>query len=382
MTRPILLDRAVWLAFTLAFVAQVGGKAYPTNWDALAYAALVADAGGASPDEARRAAYEGIERTDPTSAALVDRSDYTRAVASDPEAFRQQLGFYRARVLYVGAAGVLVRAGVPPYRALAALNALALAALSVLLLVAFRTCVPRVAGTLSVVVLLAAGSQATASLGTPDALVGALVVAGGLAVVTDRLGAAFAVLALAALARPDALLVGAALLGAGAWTDRDRMPWVAAAAGVVGVGLVAQWGGGGHGWATVFHHTFVEKLARPAEAVSEVGLGLYTSAALGGVRTAVVTGSALLLTVAATLATILQSSTPRVRAVALALLGGALAHAAVLPLGLGRFYLGPAALALVLLIGEVAVGRQEFGAETRADGDPAASPPPPTARTS
>ena len=337
--------------FTVLLVVQAGHRSYPTNWDALAYAVLAEEAAGASFEASWLRAYAGLNEADPTSAALRRESAYRQTVATDSGAFRQQLPFYRSRVLYVEAAGTLVRLGVAPYRALAVLNALAVAALAVLLLLMLQRTVGVAAGTLAVLLLFVTGVQGTAALFTPDVLVAALVVAGGLAIYQRRLMLAAVAFGLAALARPDALLIGAILLTLPMVNGQgQRWRWIGAAGAVALLGVLAQVLTGGYGWATVFHHTFIAHLVHPADILVSVGAGDYVDALVRGLRYALGSGGALVITEVGTVAVVLLTNERAVRLLALAVGGAALLHLVLFPAGLARFYVGHALLTGILLV--------------------------------
>lgn len=349
LLRASLVDRALWLAFLLALVVQAGHRTYPTNWDALAYAALALEAAGAAPADAWRRAYADVERRDPASAALLDGDAYRETVAAEAEAFRQQLPFYRSRVLYRAASAVLVRAGVAPYRALAVLNAVALAGLAVVVLLALRPTVPLAAGLLTVLVLLASGISQAATLLTPDLLTAALVVGGAVALWRNLLAVAVGMFVLAALTRPDALLIGAALLAAETWADAPhRWKGVAGAGAVIAAGLGAQVVSGGYGWSLVFQHTFFGHLTHPAEAAPVIGVADYAREVVDGMRYTLVSGSALGIALCGVGIVGLVATRHRARAAALG--GAAVAHFLVFPAGLGRLYLAHAILAFVLVM--------------------------------
>ena len=152
-----VLDRTLWLLVTLALVIQTGRREHVRvgNWDALPYAALAIEAAGASRAEARVQAYRALEHSsDDAVAALRYGNAYKAAATDDAAVFDAQLPFYRARMVYVQAAGLLVRVGVRPYRALAVLNALGIALIALTLLVWIRHWLPEAAGSLATLLIL------------------------------------------------------------------------------------------------------------------------------------------------------------------------------------------------------------------------------------
>ncbi|MFH1057713.1 MAG: hypothetical protein V1797_03405 [Pseudomonadota bacterium] len=110
--------RSAWLflALYLALCLWLGwrGLHRPAhNWDLLAYMALVLEQDGLDPAAIHQRVYEEIQAT-PRHEALTgeqDQEEYRRRVAADPEALRQQLGFYRFKWLYNQLNWLAYRAG-------------------------------------------------------------------------------------------------------------------------------------------------------------------------------------------------------------------------------------------------------------------------------
>lgn len=260
---------ALQFALLLALVAVNLHWARPHyNWDVLAYVAVslrMADASDvAAHEQAYRLVREAVPGRDYTS--LSDGDDYRRTTARDPEAFTQQLPFYSVKPAYPLLIAALTRAGVDPVRASVMISRAGYVAIAIILLIWIRSFLPplpAIAGTW--VIMGLPFMLDLARLSTPDSLSTAFVFAAlWLLIRKGRLRTSMAVLLLAITVRPDNLLWLLAVAGYGAIHLRDWRASVAfVPAGALCYAVVAAWSGN-LGWATLFHHSFVERLAYPA----------------------------------------------------------------------------------------------------------------------
>lgn len=266
------------LALYAAFLLLQATLSPRWQWDVLAYVGCALESRARDPVHLAEWTYAEVRAAvgDECFAELREGLPYRREVAGDPESFRQQLGFYRGRVLFVGAMRALGALGVAPAKAAVAVSALA-AVLCALLL--FRWLSPAIGGPAAAIATCllgnAAGLPAVAASPTPDALAAALVLAGLLALFDrGRPWLAWTLFALAVATRADAVFVaGAALVAEAFWATansgarRRRVLRAALASGaLLALVLAIQRLSGAPPYRVLLRHTFLGYLARPEEA--------------------------------------------------------------------------------------------------------------------
>ena len=215
-----------------ALVAGIGYKKPTHDWDMIAYVASALYDEGWRGDAWRDQVYAQVRAdvNDHEYAQLVGHdpiatgqqiADYRAAVAGDPRALEQQLPFYRVKILYMALVKAAHRLGLPYVKATYAVSAAAAAAMAMAMVLGFLLISLRLP-----LFLLPAGLTAAnicafnnvafgslASQSTPDALASLYaLVCLWLAARKDRSGLAAA--ALAPLARPDFIILSAALVAA------------------------------------------------------------------------------------------------------------------------------------------------------------------------
>ena len=209
------------------------------------------------------------------------RDDYLAKIRADPEALRQQLPFYSVKPLYPALMAALDLVGVPLGFGSVLISAAAYAALVLLL---FRWVSRHIgewpAVVLATLIALAAPYWILARLSTPDALA-LLIGMSGLYVLLEwrRPGLAMAILLVAILARPNAVVAVLAIAVITVLARPEagiRLAWpraaLAAAAGVaLYVGLTV-WSGN-YGYATLFYHAVVGYLSFPADGAPPLAIG-------------------------------------------------------------------------------------------------------------
>jgi hypothetical protein len=269
----------IWILFVLLLSLNLVGIRPGCNPDLLGYIGVAHVLSGFPEGEIHARTYEsagdfcGRDRV-----GLARGSPYLETIASNPDAFAQQLPFYSVKPVYPLLIAALAQAGINP--------AAASWAISLAAYVGIAVCVMLWLG---------------ANVGLPWAMVAAWSIV-SLTFVVD----------LARLSTPDAIstltilvalyqlfvrrrpLVGLALLVASVAVRPDNLFWLAAAgvyvavmqpgrrihaavAGLLGVviyGGIASWSGT-HGWRIQFYHQFVGRLAYPAGFESPLGLGDY-----------------------------------------------------------------------------------------------------------
>lgn len=279
-TTPALAYWGIVLAAAVFF-----GRAPAFNWDGIAYVALALER-EAEPRDAHRLSYAHLMAVAPEERyeELTTSSSYRAAMALLPEAFAENLRFYRMRYGYVGLlAGGHRLTGANPYRVSVAIG---IAAFLLLAGAAWAWAGHALSRTgseevgwgrlLALPLVLHPGAVEAIALTTPDLLVAALLGWGAYFWVAraDR-GAAALVFLLAVLCRPDALIFGSAFLAApaaiAAWawwrgepvSPRTVLAPLGLALGLFLVGFSLTRIGHAHAWGTVFSHTFLEHAVVP-----------------------------------------------------------------------------------------------------------------------
>lgn len=352
------------------------GRTPALNWDGIAYVALALER-EADPREAHRQSYAYLEATASGEryVELTATSSYRVAMAVLPDAFAENLRFYRMRFGYVGLlAGLHRMTGVNPYHLSVGIGVGAFLLLAGAVWAwaghalrgGEKTPWLRLA---ALPLLLHPGALAAIALTTPDLLAGALLAWGAFFVSARReLATGGLFFLLAVLCRPDALILGASLLALPAvlaFLARRRGDVVPPRAFLLPLGLAGALGlaglllvrlGGAHPWSTVFTHTFLQNTIVPGG--EGVGLGAYL---LVVARAIVFLGSGLparILFCLVALATAYLLWQPRFRssigAYAAAALAAWCAFFFLFPLPLERFYLAHVVIVGGLLLQGVA----------------------------
>ena len=247
------------------------------NWDMLAYMALVLRWEGVSETVAHERSYAALENDEQFGilTGQVDGrdSEYRAAVYRDAESFTQQLPFYSGRVLYIGAAWLVRRAGVGLDQSFLIVNALALLVICATVYWWLRHLPEPVRCLASVLCVLSSGIVFVARVCAPDTMSAAFLCVGMALVLGRKAGMGLTVLLLSIGVRPNnvlwlvVLLVGFVVIDRISW--RTAIGWaVAGSVTYVALGRIS----GHYGYAVLWHHAFVDGLVRPAEAQITVTL--------------------------------------------------------------------------------------------------------------
>lgn len=287
--RSSAAGRVLFLAYLTLVVSAAWFHPRP-DWDLAGYAGCALEWSVEDAERLQRETFADLEAslTPSEMADLTGRNAYRRTMASDAESFRQQLPFYRARAVHVGALAALHRLGLSFLQAAAAISALSTLVLG---LISFRWIslhIGGLAGALSAIgVLVAADALGTARSMTPDALSAALFVGALYTLVEGRRPRAALFLALTSLlARPDNLLPALAVLialwraGRGAWamtTPRFALCSGLLIAVTAGAAALAD----AHGWWVVFSHSFGGWIERPELSVPAFSWSAYAATVAG-----------------------------------------------------------------------------------------------------
>ncbi len=273
-----------------ALVAGIGYKKPTHDWDMIAYVASALHDEGLRGEAWRDEVYAQVRAdvNDHEYAQLVGQdpiatgqqiAEYRAAVARDPRALEQQLPFYRVKIIYMALVKGAHRLGLPYVKATYAVSAASAAAMVMvfgLLLMGLRLPLLLLPVGITAANICAFNNVAFGSLAsqsTPDALAGFFaLVCLWLAARKDRMGLAAA--ALAPLARPDFIILSAALVAAILLTrvdenqapgfprlrDISRGKLVAGALSLAGAGaiyLAQNHFLGAYSFATLFNFSFM-----------------------------------------------------------------------------------------------------------------------------
>ncbi len=272
-----------WVAM-LVIVALLGAHALyrpAANADIVDYVATAYSWQGLSGQALSDATYGDlrayltpVQDNDVTGAGdpSVSRNAYLHTMATDPVSLQQQIPFYAVKPLYPALMLALHAVGVPLPLSTVLISVLAYAGLGLLVFAWMaRRRGPLAALALAGLIVASPPFAVLASLSTPDALALVLIAGAAFAFAELRRPAVMVVLlALAALARPNAAVFALFLLGASvAATDGSRVrlrPRVALAAAAVLIGLVLGVTRlvGGYSYTLLFSHTFFGWIAYPA----------------------------------------------------------------------------------------------------------------------
>jgi len=257
------------------------------NWDLVGYvgAVLEWETPGAAALHART--YGLLARDLPPAAfrELLQRLPYTRVVARDPEAFVEQLPFYRVKVGYVALLAGLRAIGMDLHRAVALVSALStVGCLAILFLWLEGSVGSGRAAWMAAAVGLSPPLIALGRLATPDALACLLVFAASWQLGVGHRNLAVGLGTAAVTVRPDTLVFIGLLALTWAWQapragDRGRGVLLGALA------LAAYWGethwAHAYPWTVLFHHTFTGWLDDPRHFHGGVTPGLYLRVVAG-----------------------------------------------------------------------------------------------------
>lgn len=235
------------------------------NWDMLAYVSLAYQFSGESAPTAHELTYAEVKKTVAATDydLLTSGNDYRKIVASDPAAFNQQLPGYRMKLLYPWLLSICERAGWNPVSASVTISRAAYIAIGMIVLAWLASFLAPVPAVLTAWIAMSlAFALRLAQLSTPDALSTAIILCGlWLIFQRAKLRAGLLVIAASIIVRPDNGLWLLAVAAYAAATRRSMriFSFVVLAAGFVLALLLVRLAGSPH-WATVFHHSFIERL--------------------------------------------------------------------------------------------------------------------------
>ena len=301
---------------------------------------------------------------------------FRAAMAVDAGGFVQLIPYYKIRPLYNLLVYLLHKMGLSIVQATMVVSAASYAILGTLIFAWIRH---HAGGALGLILaLLLALSHPLLEVGrlsTPDALSAALLVAGLYLLIERQRTTAFALLALLSIGiRTDNVVyVGLLLIGlqlrppSGARIGMARtLAWLAAALG--SYLMINHWAGH-YGWATVFQHTFIEKITNPAGTQVSVSFLDYALSVVKQGLASMRDSGLLLFTLLAILA-LLVARTRRGQGIArthadhiVIAAASVVVHFLLFPVLWDRFFVAQYVLVTIILIAEVVQGSGRWVSE-------------------
>ena len=257
---------SAYVLFCITAFAALAYTLAETNWDMLAYAAVVHESGaseGSDVAQLHSRVYTDLSSqvSDEDFRDIVSRDSYRETMASDAEAFQQQLPYYRIKLLFIYLLELLSAMGLSVYVA-ARLIVIASAGLALLVLLkAFRPYIAPVFWLLLPAVIILAGVLKTARIVSPDTLA-FLAMALAVLCYLRKHWALFVVLVLCVLIRTDLLVFVFAMLFL-VFVNKMASRITVFATGVASLALYMLIGkvyGGGYGWPVLFHFVLESKM--------------------------------------------------------------------------------------------------------------------------
>lgn len=159
-----------YLAACLLLATAAIVRPFP-NWDSILYAASARGLEIHDTADLHHAVYEELAASvSPATYAVLTAGPYRGAVSEDTEAFRQQLPFYRIRILYIMLIFVVSLLGMNVFYAIHVVSAASVAAGMLVLFLAFRDRVQTALLLLIPIGGIPLGLLSAARYGTPDGL--------------------------------------------------------------------------------------------------------------------------------------------------------------------------------------------------------------------
>ncbi|MHB8735458.1 MAG: hypothetical protein ACYC6M_09175 [Terriglobales bacterium] len=254
------------------------------NWDLVGYvgSVLAWETPQAAAVHARTYALLARELPHGAFSELIERLPYTRTVARDPEAFAEQLPFYRVKIGYVALLTGLRRLGVDLPRAVALVSSVSTGtSLWILFLWLESQLGSGRAAWITAAVGVSPPLLELGRLATPDALACLTVLSATWLLTLGRRSLAVGLGVAAVTVRPDTL-VFIGLLAATWYCSPQRAGDRARAVSLAALALAVYWGENHwaqtYPWTVLFHHTFTGWLAYPRNFQGRVTPGTYLRA--------------------------------------------------------------------------------------------------------
>ena len=271
MTRPAWAGYFVYglIVLGISFYAMLRPAYW---WDVLPYTGLALEGDGLDSGEIHQQAYALVKQHAPPGHwdGMVSGSTYHDTVAADPESFAETRGFYRNRVLYIGAIKLLGAAGVPYPVGSYLLSVISFILVAALMLYWLTQIAGVVWGPpMALLILLGSGLQEGVRLSNPDLMAGVMLMAAVYQITEGRQPhRAWIWFWLAILTRPDSIIMVGLMVGT-LHLLKSR-GFIARRTVIAGLGLFAityitvMSLTHSYGWWTFYAQKFVAQLAYPA----------------------------------------------------------------------------------------------------------------------
>jgi hypothetical protein len=268
--------RADWIAMALLFAAMLYAAWKPMwDWDVIAYLALAKAWSVSNWGDIHVWVYGLVDQL-PNRIDLLNRDVYRAAVATDPEALRQNVGFYQARIGYTGLLAGLMGLGVPALLAVQGLSLLGQALLGTVMWRWMKTAHWPAWGALLVYAFLLFNPTVMklARWSSPDGLVAALLVLGLFLLLRHNRGWMVA-WAVAVLFKPNVVLF---LAPVGLWALAYRREAALPLVGLAGLASLILFFFPNFPMAVLWEHGFGTPFAHPATAAEAYRAGTISAA--------------------------------------------------------------------------------------------------------
>jgi Dolichyl-phosphate-mannose-protein mannosyltransferase len=362
------LKEPVAVAFFILFLSALCGLAWLNpvyDWDVLPYTAL-AETSSSNPVILHAGAYQTVDSEVPPEIAQSFHytgpdPEYRRDLAANPWHFAEQLPFYSVKPLYVLLLRGIHRAGPSALKAARLVSAVSFATLGIVLFLWLRRSVNTVWAAVAACCVLATPEfLRTGAQTTPDAFFSALaLLALYLLFSESKLFLGVTLLVLLPLVRADGLILVALVLAYLAW-KKPEFPKVYAVVILIVEVLVQQVAGrlaGAYPYQLLFFHSFIEKLAAPAEISVHLTLREYFQALYVFVLGSLGTPRPLYLLLGL-VSLIARRSEGVLRHLAWLGLGYAAAHILLFPVPESRYLVVPFSLIILWTVSALANGNE------------------------
>jgi len=261
------------------------------NWDVLAYAGCVFSFESTNADTVHKSAYELFKNTVDEKTYLLQTAGnkYRETLSECTDCFYQTLPFYKIKLLYIILIYGLYKSGINLFFSLAVISGLFYFLTSLVIYLwlwkiirdEFYSFLPAVFLSVSPYLINASSNP------TPDLLAGFFIFLAVFILLERNNFYLFALLMVLSLfVRPDNIFLFAILIGVlitnNQYSKHRKLMYLSISLGALIVVITNIWSGN-YSYSTLFYHSFVEKLTKPAEFNSIINPSIYIKGLLNWV---------------------------------------------------------------------------------------------------